>query len=391
MTIKKKTFKGYERPDGTFGTRNFIGIISTVVCANEVSKRISLAKKGIKYFTHGQGCAQVSIDLKTVEKTLSSLGQNPNLAAIILVGLGCESIDIQKVADGISHSNKPVETIVIQDVGGAKRAVELGKRLSSRFYEEYSTMKRKDTDIMNLAVGLKCGGSDTTSGIAANPALGLAVDQLIDLGATCVFGETTEFIGVEELLAARGKTPDLKDLILKTVLHIEERAKATGVDMRGGQPTKGNIKGGLSTIEEKSLGAAIKTGSRGIDGVLQYGEKISGKGLFFVDSPGREPELLTALAAAGATTIAFTTGRGAPQGFPFVPTIKITGNPKTAKMLADHIDIDVSGILSGDLDLNDAADIILQEILAVSSGKPVKAEKLRYDESMNIYITGPIL
>lgn len=391
MTIKKKTFKGYERPDGTFGTRNFIGIISTVVCANEVSKRISLAKKGIKYFTHGQGCAQVSIDLKTVEKTLSSLGQNPNLAAIILVGLGCESIDIQKVADGISHSNKPVETIVIQDVGGAKRAVELGKRLSSRFYEEYSTMKRKDTDIMNLAVGLKCGGSDTTSGIAANPALGLAVDQLIDLGATCVFGETTEFIGVEELLAARGKTPDLNDLILKTVLHIEERAKATGVDMRGGQPTKGNIKGGLSTIEEKSLGAAIKTGSRGIDGVLQYGEKISGKGLFFVDSPGREPELLTALAAAGATTIAFTTGRGAPQGFPFVPTIKITGNPKTAKMLADHIDIDVSGILSGDLDLNDAADIILQEILAVSSGKPVKAEKLRYDESMNIYITGPIL
>ncbi|MBC7107454.1 MAG: UxaA family hydrolase [Methanomassiliicoccales archaeon] len=389
--MKKKTFKGYERPDGTFGTRNFIGIISTVVCANEVSKRISLAKKGIKYFTHGQGCAQVSIDLKTVEKTLSSLGQNPNLAAIILVGLGCESIDIQKVADGISHSNKPVETIVIQDVGGAKRAVELGKRLSSRFYEEYSTMKRKDTDIMNLAVGLKCGGSDTTSGIAANPALGLAVDQLIDLGATCVFGETTEFIGVEELLAARGKTPDLKDLILKTVLHIEERAKATGVDMRGGQPTKGNIKGGLSTIEEKSLGAAIKTGSRGIDGVLQYGEKISGKGLFFVDSPGREPELLTALAAAGATTIAFTTGRGAPQGFPFVPTIKITGNPKTAKMLADHIDIDVSGILSGDLDLNDAADIILQEILAVSSGKPVKAEKLRYDESMNIYITGPIL
>jgi altronate dehydratase large subunit len=391
LTIKKKTFKGYERPDGTFGTRNFIGIISTVVCANEVSKRISLAKKGIKYFTHGQGCAQVSIDLKTVEKTLSSLGQNPNLAAIILVGLGCESIDIQKVADGISHSNKPVETIVIQDVGGAKRAVELGKRLSSRFYEEYSTMKRKDTDIMNLAVGLKCGGSDTTSGIAANPALGLAVDQLIDLGATCVFGETTEFIGVEELLAARGKTPDLNDLILKTVLHIEERAKATGVDMRGGQPTKGNIKGGLSTIEEKSLGAAIKTGSRGIDGVLQYGEKISGKGLFFVDSPGREPELLTALAAAGATTIAFTTGRGAPQGFPFVPTIKITGNPKTAKMLADHIDIDVSGILSGDLDLNDAANIILQEILAVSSGKPVKAEKLRYDESMNIYITGPIL
>jgi len=385
------TFRGYERPDGTFGTRNFIGIISTVVCANEVAKRISSATKGIKYYVHGQGCAQVSTDIKTVERTLSSLGQNPNLAAIILVGLGCESVDIQKVADGISHSNKPVETIVVQEVGGAKRAIELGKRLSSRFYNEYARMKRKDTDIMNLTLGLKCGGSDTTSGIAANPALGLVADQLIDLGATCVFGETTEFIGAEELLAARGKTPDLKKQILRTVLHMEERAKATGVDMRGGQPTKGNIKGGLSTIEEKSLGAAIKTGSRGIDGVLQYGEKISGRGLFFVDSPGREPELLTALAAAGATTISFTTGRGAPQGFPFVPTIKITGNPKTAEMLADHIDIDVSGILSGDLDLKDAAGVILEEILTVSSGKLVKAEKLRYEEAMNIYVTGPII
>lgn len=391
LVVRKMTFRGYERPDGTFGTRNFIGIISTVVCANEVAKRISSATKGIKYYVHGQGCAQVSTDIKTVERTLSSLGQNPNLAAIILVGLGCESVDIQKVADGISHSNKPVETIVVQEVGGAKRAIELGKRLSSRFYNEYARMKRKDTDIMNLTLGLKCGGSDTTSGIAANPALGLVADQLIDLGATCVFGETTEFIGAEELLAARGKTPDLKKQILRTVLHMEERAKATGVDMRGGQPTKGNIKGGLSTIEEKSLGAAIKTGSRGIDGVLQYGEKISGRGLFFVDSPGREPELLTALAAAGATTISFTTGRGAPQGFPFVPTIKITGNPKTAEMLADHIDIDVSGILSGDLDLKDAAGVILEEILTVSSGKLVKAEKLRYEEAMNIYVTGPII
>ncbi|MDH7508845.1 MAG: UxaA family hydrolase [Methanomassiliicoccales archaeon] len=391
MTVEKKTFKGYERPDGTFGTRNFIGVISTVVCANEVSKRISSAKRGIKYFVHGQGCAQVSTDLKVVEKTLSSLGQNPNLAAVILVGLGCESVDIQKIADEISHSNKPVETIVIQEVGGAKRAVELGKKISSRLYDEYSMMKRKDTDITNLVLGLKCGGSDTTSGITANPALGVVVDQLIDLGATCVFGETTEFIGAEEHLAARGRTPELKDLILKTILNIEGRAKATGVDMRGGQPTQGNIKGGLSTIEEKSLGAAIKTGSRKIDGVLQYGERISGKGLFFVDSPGREPELLTALAAAGATTIAFTTGRGAPQGFPFVPTVKITGNPKTAKMLADHIDIDVSGILSSELDLNDAAHIIVKELFAVASGKAVKAEKLRYEEAMNIYITGPVI
>lgn len=389
--LQKYTFKGYERPDGTTGIRNFIGVISTVVCANEVAKRIARNSRGIKAFAHGQGCAQTSVDLTRVERTLGSLGQNPNIAGVVLVSLGCESVNVQRIADYIADSGKPAHTVTIQEVGGLKSAIEIGRRYAIEMYKEFSTMKRTETDVSNLVFGIKCGGSDTTSGIVANPALGLAVDKLLECGATCIFGESTEFIGAEHQLIGRAHSEEVGNRMLEMILDVERRVKAIGVDMRGGQPTQGNIKGGLSTIEEKSLGAAIKTGSRKIDAVLSYGERISHKGLIFVDSPGREAELLTALVAAGATLIAFTTGRGAPQGFPFVPTIKITGNPSTAQHLREFIDVDVSEIISGDLKLENAAARIINEVIFVSSGKLTQAEKNRYEDAMNIYTTGPIL
>ncbi|MFW5914685.1 MAG: galactonate dehydratase, partial [Thermoplasmatota archaeon] len=165
----------------------------------------------------------------------------------------------------------------------------------------------------------------------------------------------------------------------------------SGVDMRGGQPTGGNIKGGLSTIEEKSLGAAVKTGSHPIDGVVRYGDRIASKGLYFVDTPGREPEFLTGIAAAGAQLMCFTTGRGAPHGFPFMPIIKITGNPRTAAALEGHIDVDVSDVLAGDTTLDGAGQRILDSIISVASGERPKAEVMGYDQSMNIYATGPVI
>ncbi len=384
------TFKGYERPDGTAGTRNIIGVVSTVVCANEVAKWVS-SVKGAKAFVHGQGCAQTSPDIETVTNTLISLGRNPNLAAILLVGLGCESVDIQRVADGISGSGKPVETVVVQEVGGARRAKEIGRRRIRVFSAGISASRRNEIDVSRLVLGLKCGASDTTSGISANPALGRAVDAIVDEGGSIVFGETTEFIGAEGLIASRGRTKEVKNKILDTIIGMEERAKRMGVDMRGGQPTQGNIKGGLSTIEEKSLGAAIKTGSRLVDGVLSYGERIPGRGTYMIDSPGREPELLTGLAAGGATVLVFTTGRGAPQGFPFVPVLKVTGNPVTARRLADHIDVDVSAILEGEMDIDEGGRIIREAVVEVASGKAVKAERLAYEESMNIYVVGPVI
>jgi altronate dehydratase large subunit len=391
MALHGLTFKGYERTDGTVGTRNLIGVISIVACANDVARWVSSSGRGVKAFCHGQGCAQTSPDLEAVTRTLISLGQHPNVAAVVLIGLGCESVSIDEVADGIATSGKSVEKITIQEVGGAKRAREIATSKIMKLKREFLPGKRKEVDISNLLIGLKCGGSDTTSGITANPALGRTVDMLIDEGASCVFGETTECIGAEDLLSSRGRSAKVKREVLRTVLDMEERAKRMGVDMRGGQPTQGNIKGGLSTIEEKSLGAAVKTGSRKIDGVFTYGNRITSRGLFMVDSPGREPEVLTGLAATGAQVIVFTTGRGAPQGFPFAPVIKVTGNPKTAKSLKDHIDLDVSGILSGAETIDEAGREILNVVVSVASGSKTKAELLGYEHSMNIYVTGPVI
>ena len=252
-------------------------------------------------------------------------------------------------------------------------------------------MKRILCPLNELVLGLKCGSSDTTSGLAPNPALGIASDLIVESGGTSILGEVTEFIGAEHLLAQHAKDQQIARQILELVQSMEERAKSVGVDIRGGQPTGGNIKGGLTTIEEKSLGAIAKAGNSIIQAVYKYGETPKIKGLVVMDSPGREPELLTGLAAAGATVIAFTTGRGAPQGFPFVPVIKITGNKLTWEKLQDHMDLDVSSIMEGVKTLPEAGKQIYQEIIEVASGKLTKAEISGYNKAMDIYMVGPVI
>ena len=239
-----------------------------------------------------------------------------------------------------------------------------------------------------LVIGVKCGASDTTSGLVSNPAAGATFDLLLDKGGTCVFGETTEFMGAEHILARRAATPEIAQRIIKSVATIEQRVNAMGCDMRGGQPAGGNIRGGLSTIEEKSLGAIVKSGTKTIDGFYEYGERVEGKGLFIVDSPGREPEILTALAAAGVQVILFSTGLGAPQGFPFVPIIKLTGNPNTYQSLSDYIDFFVD---MGNSTIAQAGQELYQEVLSVASGKQTKAEIINYGCFPNILTVGPII
>ena len=240
-------------------------------------------------------------------------------------------------------------------------------------------------------LGVKCGASDTTSGLTANPAVGAACDVLIDQGGTCIFGETTEFIGAEHILARRAVSKHVADRIYEIVARIERRAMATGYDMRGGQPTSGNIAGGLTTIEEKSLGAIIKAGTKPIRGVLEYGQRPTGNGLFIVDTPGREPEFLTALAAAGAQIIAFTTGLGAPQGFPFVPVLKITGNADTFDRLREHMDMLVDPVHEEASDTTRSGQAIFGQVLAVASGQLTRAEITKYGSFPNIFSIGPVL
>lgn len=385
------SFLGYRRQNGSVGTRNCIGIFSTVGCANDVTWWISQQVKDSAPFIHGQGCAQTQPDLDTVTRTLISLGWNPNLAGVLVVSLGCESVSVDRIAEGIAESGKPVEKIVIQKVGGVRAAVAQGSQFAQAMAAEASRIKREEFPESELVLGVKCGASDTTSGLLSNPATGTACDLVIDSGGTCVFGETTEFMGAEHILARRAATPQVADKIMGIVDRMERRVSAMGFDMRGGQPTGGNIAGGLTTIEEKSLGAIAKAGSKPITEVYEYGERPRGKGLFIVDSPGRELEFLTALAAAGAQVIIFSTGLGAPQGFPFIPVITVTGNPITYERLPDHVDVFVELTEEAGTAIARTGKALYQEALAVASGKQTKAEMIGYGKFPNIFTIGPVI
>jgi len=384
-------FNGYRRSNGLVGTRNYVGILSTVVCANEVTDAISRQVQGTASFMHQQGCCQTPVDIKRVNETLIGLGSNPNLASVLLVSLGCESTDLNDVAKTISKTGKRVETVVIQEIGGAARSIAEGVLMAQDMVQEASKLEREPFPVGELVLGLKCGSSDTTSGLAPNPALGIASDLLVEAGGTSILGEITEFIGAEHLLAQHAKDPQIGQEIIDLVQRMENRAKSVGADIRGGQPTGGNIKGGLTTIEEKSLGAIAKAGNAPIQAVYEYGVVPRVKGLVVMDSPGREPEILTGLAAAGCNVIAFTTGRGAPQGFPFVPVVKITGNRVTWDKLRDHMDVDVSAVMEGKESLPEAGKRIFREMLEVSSGRLTKAEISGYTKAMDIYMVGPVI
>jgi len=384
------SFFGYPRPDGSVGTRNYVGVISMVSCANDVAFWIHQQVKGTAPFLHQAGCGQLPPDLERTARTLASLGHNPNLAGVLLVSLGCEGVPVDRVEEGIARSGKRVARVVVQKAG-ATAAVNEGVRLARAMVGEASKIKREEFDDSHLMLGVKCGGSDTTSGLASNPAAGATCDLLLDNGGTCVFGETTEFLGAEHILARRAVNPRVVGKIMEIVDRTEKRVIAEGGDIRGGNPTAGNIAGGLSTIEEKSLGAIVKGGTRPIQDVYEYGERVSGKGLFIVDSPGREPEFLTALGAAGVNVILFSTGLGVPQGFPFIPVIKITGNPVTFARLSEHLDILVELAQEKGAGLPAMGRVVYREALEVASGKQTKAEALGYGNFPGIFTTGPIV
>ena len=326
-----------------------------------------------------------------VNQALRGLGQNPNLAAVVLVSLGCEGTDVANVAQAISDCGKPVQVLAIQEEGGAAKTTAKGVLAAQQMAVAASRIPREECPSSDLVLGLKCGSSDTTSGLAANPALGVAVERLVEEGGSAILGEVTEVIGAEHLLARQCKDENVARQLLSLVERMEGRVKAMGVDMRGGQPTPGNIKGGLTTIEEKSLGAIAKIGGTVIQAVYEYGQRPEVKGLVFMDSPGREPELLTGMAAAGANLIVFTTGRGAPQGFPFVPVIKVTGNEVTWKKMQDHMDLSVHGVMDGEESLTQAGQRVYERMIETASGVETKAEVSGYVQAMDIYVTGPVI
>ncbi len=392
MNFSDATFMGYRRPDGQVGVRNYLGVLSTVTCANQAALDIARHVDGTAVFTHQQGCGLLQSDLEIVRRTLINLGRNPNLGAVLVVSLGCEGVDAEQIAQEITDSGKSVELVKIQREGGYFGALSDAGLKAQKLAGEISHLQREAVGIRHLRLGIKCGASDPTSGLSSNPAVGKAADRLIAAGGSAVFGETTEVIGAEHHLAARCERKEVADKLLAFVERLENRVRMSGGDMRGGNPSAGNIAAGLTTIEEKSLGAIVKAGTTPIRDVLEYGEcPPQDQGLYFIDSPGREPEILAGLAAAGCQIILFSTGIGAPQGFPFVPVVKISGNRNTVERLVDFIDLDVSQILLRRETLDEAGDRVLEFPIQVASGTKTKAETIGYIGSTAIYQTGPIV
>jgi len=382
------SFWGYPRPDGSIGTRNYVAIIPTVVCATATARQVSDNVKGSVPFLHHQGCALTPDDLAMANRTLMNLALNPNIAAVVLISLGCDPMDIDGIAEGIAREGKPVEKLVIQQVGGTIATVEKGTKIARQMVSDASRVLRAEFDDAQLMFGAECGGSDTTSGLGGNPAIGAAFDILVKKGGRAVFSETTEFIGAEHLLARRAVTPEVGAQITAMVRRYEERFLERGVDMRGTNPTKGNIEGGLTTIEEKSLGAISKGGTETIQEIYEYGERPSKGGLTIVDGPGFDAPSLTAMAAAGATVMFFSTGRGTPLGSPFVPVVKVTANGATFEKMKDNIDFYVN--LAQKDHMGEIGADLYAEALQVASGKQTKAEILGQDRDNGLFIVGPL-
>ena len=385
-------FMGYVRPDGKVGARNYVGVIPSVTCANDVAQAICRQVMGTVSFLHHQGCCQMPPDLERVTDTLISLGKSPNLASVLVVSLGCEGTDHERMVKEIAATGKHVEIIHIQELGGVSKAIQAGTDIARRLVIEASGLQRQPVDVSNIVMAIKCGASDTTSGMASNCVIGYVADKLVDLGATVIFGETTEFIGAEHLLARRAVSKEVGDKIFKIVNDMENRAKAIGCDMRKGQPTPGNIAGGLSSIEEKTLGAIVKSGTRPIQGVLDYPEYVTNqKGLWIKDTPGREPEILTGMAATGAQFMMFSTGRGAPQGFPCMPVVKICGNPITYPRMEQDMDLNAGLIITGDKTIEQVGEEAFAKALRTLSGEMTKNEAVQYVSSIDIHCLGPVI
>lgn len=384
-------FYGYVREDGQVGSRNYVTVIPSVVCVNEVVESIVNMTQLSRGILHHQGCCQLPPDLKQVTDSLIKIGQNPNAGAVLVVSLGCEGVDTDRLVNEIAATGKPVERINVQELGGTSKSIQLGVDMVQKMAQKISRCKREKVELSNITMGIKCGASDTTSGVASNPVIGYVADRIVDEGGTVIFGETTEFIGAEHILARRARTPEIGEKIYNIVNRMEARAKSMGVDMRTGQPTPGNIKGGLSSIEEKSLGAIVKSGTRSIEGVLEYTEKPDKHGLWVKDTPGREIEVLTAMAIGGAQGILFSTGRGAPQGFPTIPVIKICGNPHTFQRMCNDMDVNAGLIVAGKKSLEEVGEETFQKFISVMSGEVTKGEEINYTKSMDIYTTGPVI
>ena len=379
----ERTFMGYRRPDGTVGIRNHVLVLPTSICASDTTNRIAHAVEGCVSFHNQNGCSQVDIDRDVTIDALAGFAANPNIYGVLCVSLGCEGCQNDMVVDAIrKRTNKPVKTLVIQKVGGSIRAVEEGTRMARELVAEADACVREKTSISELIFGTNCGGSDPSSGLGSNPLIGEVSDYLVAAGATSVLCETPELFGGEHILARRAKTPEVGDQILKIVYDYEKYVQMFGAEMREGNPSPGNMAGGLTTLEEKSLGCIHKAGHSPINAVYGYAKQLKPhEGLVVMDTPGNDPSSVAGIIAGGCQLVVFSTGLGTPTGNAIAPVYRLTANRRTYEAMHDNTDLDASPTIYGPETMEQMRDRMLDDIIAICNGRKVAAEVLGYTET----------
>ena len=385
-------FLGYQRDDGTVGTRNYIGILTSVNCSGSVAKFVAeeaeksgLLKRyknvdGVVPIVHGSGCGMANsgegYDL--LFRTLSGYARNPNFAAILLIGLGCEVMQITDlVGKNRLQNEESFRYMTIQSEGGTSKTIERGMSTLTELLEYADQSKRQPSSVSKLTVGLQCGGSDGYSGITANPALGVASDILVQHGGISILSETPEIYGAEHLLTRRALTEEIGKKLLDRISWWENYTARNGGEMNN-NPSPGNKRGGLTTILEKSLGAVAKGGVSPLAGVFEYGEKIDTHGFVYMDSPGYDPCSVTGQIASGANIIVFTTGRGSVSGYKPSPCIKLSTNTGMYRRMSGDIDLDCGDIIENGVTLEEKGKQIFEQIVRVASGQKTKSEELGF-------------
>lgn len=385
--VQPAMFQGYRRKNGKVGTRNYIAVLASVNCSATAARMIAehftperLADypnvDGVAAFHHGTGCAMATNGegFEALQRVMWGYARHPNVGGVLMAGLGCETNQIDWLVEAMGIEPGPLfQTMNIQDVGGLRRTVELGIRKVEAMLPLVNEARREPCPVSELMVALQCGGSDAWSGITANPALGHAVDMLVAQGGTGVLAETPEIYGAEHLLTARAVSREVGEKLVGLIHWWEDYTARNGGSMDN-NPSPGNKKGGLTTILEKSLGAAAKGGTTPLTGVYRYAEPVTAKGFTFMDSPGYDPASVTGQIASGCNMVVFTTGRGSAFGSKPAPTIKVATNSDMFSRMSEDMDINAGRILTDGTSVEEVGQEVFEMILAVASGSASKSE-----------------
>ncbi len=374
-------FMGYKRSEGRAGIRNHVLILPSCACGSESSRIVASQVRGAVNIVFNTGCSDVAANTAMSQKILTGFACNPNVYGVVIIGLGCETVPHKELREKIqAMTKKPVVSFGIQEEGGTLKTIEKATRAARILAAEAGMQQRVPCDVSELLLGIECGGSDATSGIASNPAVGELSDRLVDLGASTIMSESIEWIGGEHVLARRAATPEIHNQIIRVCEDYEKHLLAAGQDCRAGQPTPGNKAGGLSTIDEKSLGCIFKGGTRPIVEVLEQAERPTKRGAIVMDTAGYDISSVTSMVAAGCNAVVFTTGRGTPTGNAIVPVLKVTANEHTYQWMEDNMDVDLSGIIRGELTIPQSGELLLGEMEKLLNGRLTKAEAYGFSD-----------